>query len=217
MRRQAIRSRYWEEEVANNVNIDTATAGATITFAPTKVNEFRANWSRATGSDIHHLTDFHGAIVPSNSVIFPPPYSPNTGQALVFFPDGEAMEVRAGALSVNTQRQLNFVDTFSWTLGTHQLKLGIDYRRLRPTTANRHGLGSLPREPLARWLPEQQMLFCWTLAIHSLSTSTTTRSTRKTPGRPGVDSRSPMGSDGRSIPPPSGASGQTALCDRRDL
>jgi hypothetical protein len=46
-------TRHWEEELVDNVNTDTATVGATITFAPTKVNDFRANWSRATGSVIH--------------------------------------------------------------------------------------------------------------------------------------------------------------------
>jgi len=137
--------RNWEEELVDNVKTDTATVGATVTFTPTKVNDFRANWSRATGSVIHNLTDFHGAIVPSNSVIFPPPFSPNTGQALVLFPGGDgSMEVRAGALSVNTQRQLNFIDTFSWTLGTHQLKLGIDYRHLRPTNGESTGWDVFP-------------------------------------------------------------------------
>ena len=37
--------RNWEEEEVDNVNTDTATFGANITFAPTKVNDFRANWS----------------------------------------------------------------------------------------------------------------------------------------------------------------------------
>jgi hypothetical protein len=136
--------RHWEEELVDNVATDTATMGATIRFAPTKVNDFRANWSRATGSVIHDLTDFHGAIVPSNSVIFPAPFSPDMGQALVSFPDGDGMEVRVGALSLNTQRQLNFVDGFSWTLGTHQLKTGIDYRHLRPTNGDSTGWSVFP-------------------------------------------------------------------------
>jgi len=32
-------------------------------------------------------------------------------------------------------RQLNFVDSFSMTAGTHQLKFGIDFRRMKPTNA----------------------------------------------------------------------------------
>ncbi len=134
--------RNWEELLVDNVATDTATLGLTIRFAPTQVNDLRANWSRATGSVIHTLTNFHGAVVPSNAVIFPPPYSPDMGQALVYFPNDS--EVRVGALSLNTQRQLNFVDSFSWTLGTHQLKTGIDYRHLRPTNGDSTGWSVFP-------------------------------------------------------------------------
>jgi len=134
--------RNWEEVLIDNVNADTATMGATIAFTASKVNDFRANWSRATGTVIHNLTDFHGGIVPPTSLIFPPPYGANTGQALVFFPDGS--EVRAGALTINTQRQLNFLDTFSWMIAAHQLKLGIDYRRLRPTNGESTGWAIFP-------------------------------------------------------------------------
>ena len=131
-------TRYWEEEAVDEVNTDTATVGATLTFAATKVNEIRANWSRATGSEINNLTNFHGAVVPPTSVIFPPPFAPDIGQALVAFPD-DGQEVRVGAFVINTQRQLNFVDTFSWALATHQLKLGIDYGRLSPTNGGSTG------------------------------------------------------------------------------
>ena len=140
-------TRMWEEELVDNVKTDTATMGAAITFAPTKVNDFRANWSRATGSVIYNLTDFHGAVVPSTSVIFPAPYSPNTGNAVVDFPDGDGtMRVQVGAFDVNTQRQLNFLDNFSWTLGTHQLKMGIDYRHLRPTNGESTGWIASPTD-----------------------------------------------------------------------
>jgi hypothetical protein len=54
-----------------------------------------------------------------------------TFACLVFFPEG--MEVRQGWLRDNVEQQLNFLDTFSWALGTHQFRFGIDYRRLSPT------------------------------------------------------------------------------------
>jgi hypothetical protein len=38
-----------------------------------------------------------------------------------------------GAFSQSTQRQYNFIDTLSKTVGTHQLKFGLDYRRMKPT------------------------------------------------------------------------------------
>ncbi len=80
-------SRSWEDIEYDNVNTDTLTAGATITFRPTKLNDFRANWSRNTGTIVDSLTNFDGAVAPPTSVLFPPssPYSPGNGQAIVDF------------------------------------------------------------------------------------------------------------------------------------
>jgi Carboxypeptidase regulatory-like domain/TonB dependent receptor/TonB-dependent Receptor Plug Domain len=121
-------NRNWEDVEYDNVNTDTLTAGATITFTPTKLNDFRANWSRNTGTTTNVLTDFDGAVPPPASVFFPPgsPYSFSHSQAVI-------ANVFDGTLYSNNQRQLNFVDTFSWVVGGHQLKFGIDYRRLSPT------------------------------------------------------------------------------------
>jgi hypothetical protein len=141
-------TRYWEELDNNNAKTDTVTAGATIVLAPNKVNDFRANWSRNTATSINSLTSFHGAVVPSTSVLFPPSsgYSPETGQFLVFLESigNGNMEVRDGTLYSNIQRQLNFVDTFSWAVGVHQFKFGFDYRRLQPTALDSTGPAFFP-------------------------------------------------------------------------
>jgi hypothetical protein len=138
-------TRNWEELSYNHANTDTMTAGATIVLAPTKVNDFRANWSRTTATFITSLTNFDGAVAPPTSVLFPPsfPYSPEKGQALVFLGSigNGAMDVREGTNYSNVQRQLNFVDTFSWAVGVHQFKFGIDYRRLNPTAEESTGYG----------------------------------------------------------------------------
>jgi Carboxypeptidase regulatory-like domain/TonB dependent receptor len=136
-------TRFWEEVAYDHVNTDTFTAGATILLSPTKVNDFRANWSRNTGTFVVSLTNFHGGVVPLNSLLFPPssPYSPDKGEALVFAPGGE---VREGTNYSNVQRQLNFVDTFSWAVGVHQFRFGIDYRRLSPTYLERTGYAVFP-------------------------------------------------------------------------
>jgi len=138
-------NRAWEEVTYNNANTETVTAGATILLTPTKVNDFRANWSRNTGSSNTLLTDFLGAVVPPASVLFPPPYSPVQGQALVYFPDGNGtMEVRSHPRYVNVQRQLNFVDTYSWAFGMHQTRVGIDYRRMNPSVPPDTGWAVFP-------------------------------------------------------------------------
>jgi hypothetical protein len=129
-------TRNWENVAYSNVDMDTLTAGVTILVAPSMLNDFRANWSRSAATLSSSLTAFHGAVVPSSSVLFPSssPYSPNTDQGLVIFPDG-ATDVRQGRLYDDLEQQLNFVDTLSWAFGTHQLKFGVDYRRLTPTVA----------------------------------------------------------------------------------
>jgi hypothetical protein len=138
-------TRFWEELSYNRANMDTVTAGATILLAPTKVNDFRANWSRNTATFIISLTNFAGAEVPPTSVLFPvsSPFSPEKGQAAVIFPFVD-MDVRQGTQYFNIQRQLNFVDTFSWAVGVHQFKFGIDYRRLSPTAQESTGYGFFP-------------------------------------------------------------------------
>jgi hypothetical protein len=54
------------------------------------------------------------------------------------------MDVRQGTTYFNVQRQLNFVDTFSWAVGVHQFKFGIDYRRQSPTAEQSTGYGFFP-------------------------------------------------------------------------
>jgi Carboxypeptidase regulatory-like domain/TonB dependent receptor/TonB-dependent Receptor Plug Domain len=136
-------TRYWEEVGYDHSNTDTFTAGVTILVSPTKVNDFRANWSRNTATAIDSLTNFHGSVAPPTSVLFPAssPYSRDKGQALLSLGD---MEVRQGTNYSNVQRQLNFVDTFSWAVGVHQFKFGIDYRRLRPTFLTSTGYAIFP-------------------------------------------------------------------------
>ncbi len=64
-------TRYWQEVHYVNEDVDTLTAGVTILMAPTTLNDFRANWSRNTSIGSTSLTDFHGAVVPSASALFP--------------------------------------------------------------------------------------------------------------------------------------------------
>ncbi|HSY64889.1 MAG TPA: TonB-dependent receptor, partial [Terriglobales bacterium] len=140
-------TRFWEELGSDHADNDTITVGATAVLAPTKVNDFRVNWSRNTGTYINALTNFHGAVVPPISVLFPQssPFRPDKGQAVFFLPNGNGdMEVREGALYSNVQRQFNLVDTFAWAIGVHQLKFGIDYRRLTPTDKESTGYALFP-------------------------------------------------------------------------
>jgi hypothetical protein len=139
-------TRFWEEVATSNVDMDTVTAGATILLTPSMVNDFRANWSRNSATYGTSLTAFYGAVVPPTSALFPSssPYNPAADEGLVVF-TGD-MEVRQGRLYDDVERQLNFVDTFSWAFRTHQLKFGIDYRRLTPTAAEINGYSFFPSD-----------------------------------------------------------------------
>jgi Carboxypeptidase regulatory-like domain/TonB dependent receptor len=127
-------TRNWEELLHNDVNIDTLTAGVTMALSPTTFNDFRANWSRSTATQIYTLDNFHGAIVPSPSALFPLGESPVNTSVTVGFPNASFSQVEEGAFAVNAQTQLTFVDSLNKTVGAHQLKFGFDYRRLNPTT-----------------------------------------------------------------------------------
>jgi hypothetical protein len=140
-------SRFWEELTYIHSDIDSITAGATAVLAPTKVNDFRANWSRNSATSVGTLTNFHGAVVPPDSVLFPPssPFRADNGQALVFLGsigNGD-MEVREGSHS-DIQRQINVLDTFSWVIGVHELKFGVDYRHLSPAHVAGNGYDLFP-------------------------------------------------------------------------
>jgi len=129
------------QEVTNTIaNTDTATAGLTMTLGPQMMNDFRANWSKATGFLTITLDNFHGATIPAQSVLYPPGF--NFGNAQAYFAisvDGAYQEVRGGSRDTNTQRQWNFVDTLSRTVGAHQLKFGVDFRRVNPSTNTDNG------------------------------------------------------------------------------
>src|SRR5262249_24480610 len=73
------------------------------------------------------------AVAPSDAVLLPSPQS-STNSFVGFFGDFNpfGLSFDAGKLADNAQHQVNVVDTLSWIVGAHQLKFGLDYRRLHP-------------------------------------------------------------------------------------
>jgi len=118
-----------------SVNTDTATLGLTVLLAPTTLNEFRANWSRQTAGTSSYMDAFHGAVPPPASALFPSAY--NTKDSFRFFlGSGSDGVVDLGNPPPNAQEQWGLVDRFSMTAGAHQLKFGLDWRRLTLTNGN---------------------------------------------------------------------------------
>jgi hypothetical protein len=110
--------------------LQTLTSGGTWILSPTASNELRVNWSRNAGMSFQSVDAFGGAVVPPATMLHPT-FAPGTsdyrvtlGAANVFWDDGP--------LSSNVQRQVNIVDTMLLAKRSHQVKAGVDYRRLLP-------------------------------------------------------------------------------------
>jgi len=116
------------------LKLSTQTATAGLTWEPNSytVNEFRFNYSRSSSSSFNFLDTFGGA-VPVTTLPFPSPFSTaDAGFGFVIFGVTNSF-LSVGRNTLNTQRQLNFVDSVSWEKGPHNLKFGLDYRRLMPS------------------------------------------------------------------------------------
>src|SRR6266404_2598993 len=111
--------------------IRTYTAGATSMFSSRLSNEFRVNYSSNEVAS-RTVIDALGGSTPVDLV------------QLVGLPAGSAVSVYLcydgcfplqQSQAFTAQRQWNLVDTLSVSLGRHQLKFGVDYRRLAPSAA----------------------------------------------------------------------------------
>jgi len=110
-----------------------ATIGVDKTITPHAIDELRFNYSWSRGQSFLTLDNFAGAVPPPDSVFLPSPQSSSNsffGFLGDFNPFGLIFDV--GKIADNLQQQINVTDSFGWGIGTHQLKLGLDYRRLHP-------------------------------------------------------------------------------------
>ncbi len=102
-------------------------------------NELRFNYSDNFGTADALLDSFGGAVPPPRSSLIPGQYDSPAAQG--FFSlnfvgaTGQAQLGSGGTSFVGAQRQYNVVDNVSYGVGLHQLKFGIDYRRLTPRFA----------------------------------------------------------------------------------
>jgi hypothetical protein len=109
------------------------TFGATHSFSNAASNEFRANYASNEGTYASQLDSFGGA----KAVALTALQGINTGVNPSFYVavglslSGYVPEIYEQQNS-GIQRQWNLVDTTSLTIGRHQLKFGVDYRRLTP-------------------------------------------------------------------------------------
>ena len=107
----------------------TLTLGATQTFGSRVVNDLRANYSRNKGASSLTLDNFGGAVPPADSALFPSfASSRDAFITIIIRPFGFSV----GKNVDNAQRQFNLVENLALVTGPHQLKFGVDFRRLSP-------------------------------------------------------------------------------------
>jgi hypothetical protein len=108
----------------------TLTLGASQVITPKIGNDFRFNYSITRGGKYFQLDDFGGAETFDASLVFP--LLSSEQNSLYRFSLGGNVSFSFGKDATNFQHQLNLVDNLSILSGSHQMKFGVDYRRLTP-------------------------------------------------------------------------------------
>jgi hypothetical protein len=118
------------------------TAGGVYVLTPRMLNDFHFNYSFAKGYAHSTLDAFAGStpITASDPVVFPQITLPGGGtvnplNTRFFITYVPAVAWRIGEETKNEAHQWNYVDSVSITRGTHQMKFGVDFRRLTPIQA----------------------------------------------------------------------------------
>jgi hypothetical protein len=129
--RETIAGTPSSNDVSTNT-IRTYTGGVTKIFTTRLSNEFRVNYSSNEVMTRTVIDAFAGA-VPINVLQLSGLNSGSVGaSALVALNyNGYAIGLTQGAAS-GSQRQWNLVDTTNLSVARHELKVGVDYRRLAP-------------------------------------------------------------------------------------
>lgn len=116
-----------------SLRTQTGTVGTTKTFGTNSANETLFNWTHYNTDQHSALTTFGGAVVPTQDQLYPPSEGVNLPPShdfeLLIFGLGSFSQ---GSVAKNLQRQINLIDNFSYTVNSHALKFGVDYRRLTP-------------------------------------------------------------------------------------
>ncbi|HEY2962900.1 MAG TPA: carboxypeptidase regulatory-like domain-containing protein, partial [Pyrinomonadaceae bacterium] len=119
------------------------TAGSTMIFTPAASNELRFNYSINRGKFFQRQDGFGGTVPLPRELLLPAEFVPPgshwnaggtfslSGLSSPFLPQVMVNDAAA------TQRQINIVNTLSFTNGSHQWKFGVDYRRLAPILSPR--------------------------------------------------------------------------------
>lgn len=122
-------TRYLSSVYQTRFNTRTYTLGATSQLSNRANNEFRVGYAQTESSTVGKLDAFGGA-VPIDLAAAVGVGSGNASPALglIFGPGYSFLSTTS---SNSEGRQWNVIDTFSFSLGHHLFKFGMDYRRIK--------------------------------------------------------------------------------------
>ena len=109
----------------NNVKTTTFTAGLNMLFSNGMSNTLRGNYSFQSNDTSFTLSSFGGAVQPSPNLLLG---SLTADHNLGLFFTFDTSNLLIGNGGNNHTRQINFTDDFATSIGSHQLKVGGDYR-----------------------------------------------------------------------------------------
>jgi Carboxypeptidase regulatory-like domain/TonB dependent receptor/Domain of unknown function (DUF4382) len=116
----------------NSINSQTFTFGATSSISSQMTNELRLGYSRSDGLRNGQIDSFGGATPLDVTAAMADGSHPSSEPLLLLtFAGIGATDLFYAQDAKNRARQWNLVDTFSIATGSHQLKFGLDYRRIK--------------------------------------------------------------------------------------
>lgn len=122
-------------------NIRTLTVGSTQTFSSRLINDLRVNTSYTRGLFLFEGIEVDGSRLPDDSLLFPE-FAPRENASVSIVLGTGAGTISSANLTqgktIGTkQRQINIVNNLTAIAGSHELKFGVDYRRLTPKIDSR--------------------------------------------------------------------------------
>jgi len=122
---------------SSKIDTQSVTLGLTGSLTTHLGNDFRINYTDNGATATITQDNFGGAIpAPATTLVLGQYASPSEhGAANLLFPGRTSTgfpAVNFTAPFQGSQKQLNVVDSVSYVAGSHQLKFGVDYRRLTP-------------------------------------------------------------------------------------
>jgi hypothetical protein len=111
---------------STNLDTQTLTVGLNVAFKSGLANTVRGNYSKQTAGISYALDSFGGAVpLNANSLIGSRPSTSNLG---LFETLATSSSYLIGSAGSNQTQQINFTDDLIRPVGTHQIKIGGDYR-----------------------------------------------------------------------------------------